>query len=371
MKIVIATGIFVPEIGGPATYAPKIAKEFLDLGHQVKVITYSDKAEFEQDKQLPYQIVRVKRGNKLLNYWHYYQALKKHAENADIIYAFDHFSAGMPSAKFCQKYKKPLYIRVGGDFIWERHLEASNNLVTLHEFYKRGFHKKLEGKRFRLIEWVFHQATGIIFTTEFQKNIFQEYYNLSPVKLLVIHNPVDLPTEKVDRKKANKEIIFAGRFINKNNIKILITAFSELEDKSFKLILIGEGPLKLKLESLIKEKKLDNVLIENKLSRQDLKNRFAKSYLVVFPSLTDISPNTMLECLSINVPFISSTEIGFDWLKDKIILFNPLRPREITAQINNLFNVEKYEQYSKIIVSLDYQYTYSQAAADTIKIFKD
>mgnify|MGYP006452990875 CR=1 FL=1 len=54
MKILIASGIFIPEPGGPATYAVKIAEEFLKLGHQVSIITYSDKSEYDFDKDLAY-----------------------------------------------------------------------------------------------------------------------------------------------------------------------------------------------------------------------------------------------------------------------------------------------------------------------------
>lgn len=40
MKIVLATGIYPPDIGGPATYAYHLAKEFTDRQHQVTVVTY-------------------------------------------------------------------------------------------------------------------------------------------------------------------------------------------------------------------------------------------------------------------------------------------------------------------------------------------
>src|SRR3989344_3417186 len=41
MKILIATGIFPPHIGGPAQYAKNLQIEFEKLGHEVKVATYT------------------------------------------------------------------------------------------------------------------------------------------------------------------------------------------------------------------------------------------------------------------------------------------------------------------------------------------
>lgn len=39
MRILITTGIFPPDIGGPATYVPQIASGLSERGHQVKVLT--------------------------------------------------------------------------------------------------------------------------------------------------------------------------------------------------------------------------------------------------------------------------------------------------------------------------------------------
>ncbi len=359
MKILIATGIYIPEIGGPATYIPNLVKELTKLGHKVKIVTYSDIFKYEGDDD----VIRVKRGNKLLNYFNYYKTLKKEVKGYDVIYSFDHFSAGIPSVLISKKYNIPLYIRVGGDFIWERYLDRTKDLVTLKDFYNKNIHQKEENLRFKIIKWVFKNTKGIIFTTKFQQDIFKQYYGLNNDKLYIVNNPINIAKE--EKKESNKEIIFAGRFINKNNVINLIKAFNKLNNKEFKLILIGEGYLEKEIKTS------DNVIIQSRLSREELKQRISKAYLVVFPSLTDISPNTMLECLSVNTPLISSTEIGFDWIKDKIRLFNPLDIDSIFKEINKLLNKEEYNNYLEIIKNIDYTYTYNQASKDTIKIFSN
>ncbi|MFA6308012.1 MAG: glycosyltransferase family 4 protein [Patescibacteria group bacterium] len=370
MRIVIATGIFIPELGGPATYAAKIADSFLALGHQVKIVSYSDQSSYDLDKNLAYPIFRVKRSNKLLNYLNYFKVLRQVAKDADVIYSFDHFSAGIPTALLASIYQKRFYIRVGGDFIWERYLDLNNSAVTLKDFYKNNLHLTAEGKRFKVISWVFKKSTGIIFTTKFQLEIFQKYYNLLSDKLFVVNNPISKGA-KISRDIVNKEIIMTGRFIHKNNILNLIKAFKNISDKSYKLILIGEGAIQNKMENLIKELAIsDRVFIEPKLSRDDLAKRMSGAYLAIWPSLTDISPNSMLEALSINVPVISSIEIGFDWLKDKIKTFDPREVSEITEAIDSLLDKDAYLAYQEKINKISYEYTYAQAAKDTIDILK-
>jgi len=370
MKIVIATGIFIPEIGGPATYAVKITEELLKLGHEVKIVSYSDQSEYDFDKDLVYPVFRIKRTNKLVNYFNYFKTLQKVAKDANRIYSFDHFSAGIPTALFCSIFKKDFYIRVGGDFIWERYLDLHEETISLADFYKQGLHLTAEKKRFKIISWVFHRTTGIIFTTTFQLKIFQEYYKLAPERLFIVNNPINKVTQ-ISRDNVNKEIIMAGRFINKNNILNLIKAFKDIKDHSYKLILIGEGSIKPKMVQLIKELNVsDRISIETKLSREDLGKRMANAYFGIWPSLTDISPNSMLESLSANVPVVSSTEIGFDWLKDKIKTFDPRDVSDITKTINSLLNPVEYQKYQKNINSINYEYTYIQAAKDTIDILK-
>ncbi len=246
MKILIATGIFTPEIGGPATYVPLVAEQFIALGHEVAVVSYSDRASYESDKALSYPVHRVTRSNKISNYWRYFRTLFKLAPKYDLVYCFDHFSAGLPAAMVSRIFVKPLYIRVGGDFIWERY--AEKEMVTLKQYYERALYKK-DANRFKLINWIFLTCQGIIFTTEWQKNIFAKYYDLANKKLFVINNPVDQKINiQRDENNISNEIIFAGRFINLNNIFNLVEAFVKWDQDHYKLVLIGDSPLSIKVK---------------------------------------------------------------------------------------------------------------------------
>ena len=42
MKLLIATGMFPPDVGGPATYSQTIAEEFSKRGHNITIVTYGD-----------------------------------------------------------------------------------------------------------------------------------------------------------------------------------------------------------------------------------------------------------------------------------------------------------------------------------------
>ena len=86
MKLIIASGIFPPDIGGPATYSQLIAQEFAKRGIDVAVICYSDEALNKQSDpthQAPqtsqaFKLIRISRKhNILIRYWLYFWNLLK------------------------------------------------------------------------------------------------------------------------------------------------------------------------------------------------------------------------------------------------------------------------------------------------------
>src|SRR3989344_4703141 len=119
MRILIATGIFEPEVGGPATYAPRLARHFAAAGNSVAVITYSATLSKDSDKNYPFKLVRIVRGNRLLNRVRFFFAAYREAKKCDLIYTLDWFAAGLPVALAAKLLGKPYVVRVGGDHPWE------------------------------------------------------------------------------------------------------------------------------------------------------------------------------------------------------------------------------------------------------------
>ena len=375
MKILLTTGIFAPEAGGPATYALKVSKKLTNLGHQVKVITYSKKKKYDFDDVLPYSVIRIKRGNKLLNYYRYLREILKNISGFDLIYSFDYFSAGIPSLLVAKIYGKKLVIRMGGDLIWERYLEKRNKGVTLVDFYKNKLYK-INWLKFLIAKIVLKHADLLIFTTKFQAKLFIDHYKINDKKIRYINNPMPDKVIKEFSKETdriNKDIIWAGRMVAKNNLIRLIRVFCslKLKQKNYRLILIGEGPLKKILQEIIKNKNCPEIIIKDTMANSTLVKRIANSYAVIFPSYTDISPNLVLECLSVRTPFILTKEHGFDWLKHSAIEFNPKDDKDLKSAIIKILDKDFYNEYKNNLSKINYTYSFRQATKDTIRLFKE
>ena len=100
MKIIIATGIFPPDIGGPATYSETIAEELTKRGFDIRVITYADRSKNQEAriKKQEYDIIRISRGYpKGLRHFLYFRRVLRATKGADVVYAQDLISAGLPA----------------------------------------------------------------------------------------------------------------------------------------------------------------------------------------------------------------------------------------------------------------------------------
>ena len=145
-KIVLATGIVPPDIGGPATYVTKLGQQFVKFGYRVKVISYGDK-ESEIDEIL--SVHRISRKtNALSRYWRYFQQVRKLAKWGDVIYAQDLISVGLPCALvkvFNPKIK--IIVRLGGDFLWEKAYNSGWSNQTLSQYHSqpKNFKEKIIG----------------------------------------------------------------------------------------------------------------------------------------------------------------------------------------------------------------------------------
>ncbi|MDP3646373.1 MAG: hypothetical protein Q8R25_04780, partial [bacterium] len=123
MRVLIATGIFEPEAGGPATFAPKLAHLLTKKGWNVTVLTYSDVPRYDFDASYPFKLVRVVRGpstllgvNRIFNCVRFFFAALRYIAKSDIIYTLDWFSVGLPLSLAAKILEKPYIVRVGGDY---------------------------------------------------------------------------------------------------------------------------------------------------------------------------------------------------------------------------------------------------------------
>ncbi|WP_327018707.1 glycosyltransferase [Croceibacter atlanticus] len=144
-------------------------------------------------------------------------------------------------------------------------------------------------------------ATGIIAQTQFSKEIL--FSKIGHKNIKVIPNPVkEIISDNFIKRE--KIILNVGRLVPEKGQESLIESYNLLTDKSWKLLILGEGPLRKSLESKIRELSLtDNVFLLGAVENVD--KWLNKSSVFVFSSNSEGFPNALCEAMSSGLPVIS------------------------------------------------------------------
>jgi len=331
MKVTLATGIYPPDIGGPATYVRELAHALQKMQVQVQVITYG-KGKSGDDL---FPVIRVPKGRiPVLRWFRFASALRKHAADADIIYGFSSVSVGMPLWISHLKHPKRI-LRLGGDFRWERYTDKGGSL-GLAEWYEK--ERKHHGAMNGLMKTFDH----IVFSTEFQQQLYEKVYRALPLHS-VIENA--LPTAKPvhHQRHAPFKLLYLGRFVPFKNLGSLLYAIKDFP--GITLTLAGDGPLLSALKKVIRKLGVEDRVTLLPPQRGDAKKTvFREHDLLVIPSYTDISPNAALEARSEGLPVLLTEQNGLSrQLSEGMIVRKLLAPRDIEPALK-----EAIDQYEKI-----------------------
>jgi glycosyltransferase involved in cell wall biosynthesis len=332
MKIVLATGIYPPEIGGPATYVRALEDEFHQQKIDVRVLTYARKHQTPNTKH-HHNIVRVPIGLPLVRWFRYARALRRLALDADVIIAFSSVSCGVP---LCMaKLTKPKKIlRLGGDFFWERYTDHGG-MKSLREWYVgvTGYWLLVTGWMMKLLQ----SFDYIVFSTRFQEEIYEEHYTSLPSHS-VIENA--LPSGMLYKHERHEpfRLLCMGRFVGFKNLPALMKAVNGMEGVT--LTLVGDGPMRSKLQKIAGE----NVSFRAPLHGDEKEKVLIEHDLLVISSITEISPNVALEARASGLPVLLTQETGLSKsLTDGMVIRDLSSSEKITEAIR-----EVMEQYGEI-----------------------
>lgn len=347
MKILIVTGIFEPDIGGPATYVPRLASHLSEAGHFVCVITYAS-VRNKEEVQYPFVLLRIARGNKLFNRIRMFFGVFARVHRYDVVYLADWFAAGLPAALAARLRGIPYIVRVGGDYLWEqRYLESNQPPVTLREFYEKNLDKKPRYRIYRaLIAFVLQSAKHVMFNSDAQRELYETHYALAHTS--TIYNPV--PKDEVQRIKRgvpSTEFVFWGRFIVMKNLSTLVRAFGKAEiSDAFTLILIGDGPRKDEIVSLTRELGLEKrITFLPAMPMREVLERVKDARAFILPSWTDISPNQVYESVALGLPALVTKE-NYLSIRDQLPdTFDPHSIDVLASKIEMLADDARYSAF--------------------------
>lgn len=324
MKIVLATGIYPPDIGGPATYVRALAQELSGAGHEVRVVTYGmkDGGLRIEDSGNGWRVLVVsKSGGPLLRWWRYAQALKRFADDADVIEAFSSVSVGVPMILARLRHPKKV-LRLGGDFFWERYTDRGGEL-GLKEWYAQ------KPRSRAMMQRILSSFDHVVFSTEYQKTLYRAEYRLPPHSVIENAQPSGSPV--LHAAHTPFRLLFMGRFVRFKNLPCLLRALTFLPQCA--LAFVGDGPMSSVLRSLAQELRIaDRVTFLPSQAGADQQRTFADADLLVLPSITELSPNVALEARAAGLPVLLTKTTGFGEAIARGMVLRDLKTPEQTAK---------------------------------------
>jgi glycosyltransferase involved in cell wall biosynthesis len=297
MKALLISGIYRPEIGGPATYLPKLATQILDQGGQVEVITLKDS---KADPVIePWKVNYINRDqNILVRIIKTSLLISKKAKTANTIFANGLFQE---TAIGLLLLKKKSVAKVVGDPVWERARNKGKTYLNIVDFNnsKLSINQRLQ----RLfIRWSLNRFSVITCPSLELKSIITNWGISKQIEF--IPNGVIIPeNENTDKKY---DLVSVSRLVNWKNIDKLIHASAKTNSK---LSIVGSGPEEIILKKLVKEL---NAPVEflGQLDEEEVKKILARSRIFALLSDYEGLSFALLQAMACGIPSIVSDVKG-------------------------------------------------------------
>lgn len=308
--ILIATGIYPPDIGGPATYSELLFEELPKRGFSVEVLSFGE----------------VRYMPKVVRHIAYFCKVLRRGRKADLIYAQDPVSVGLPSLSAAKILGKRFILKVVGDYAWEQFQfgrEHKTDFITPEEFQSRRFGLLTELRR-QTERFVAMRADKIVVPSGYLKKLVM-LWGVDGNKINVIYNAFtndalsEISTKSLSREIFRKElgiygtiILSAGRLVPWKGFKALASAMPEVVKKipDARLIIAGEGPEKADLQKYIDGARLGHlVCLAGGVPHSKLAAYLRACDLFVLNTGYEGLSHQLLEAMAAGAPIVT-TDVG-------------------------------------------------------------
>jgi len=307
-KLLITTGIFPPDIGGPATFIERLALNLGTNGFEITVLTYGA----PEKKERPFELSNVSRrwpsGLRQLIF-----AAKTFflSRRADIIYTMDLYSPGYYSMLFAKFWRKKFVVRFAGDSAWETAQNSGLTEDDILHFQEKKYSRvieKLKHKRYRILR----SADAVVAVSNFMKDLAIKI-GAAPKKIEVIYNAVDFFVVLPGRQMpSSPTLVFSGRLTPWKGVDMLVKIVAKLKEQYQDLIfeVLGGGSELRKLKELARKLGVEeNVKFRGQITEEETHKVFSRATVFVLNTNYEGLSHAILNAMQIGVPVIT-TPVG-------------------------------------------------------------
>jgi len=340
VRVVVVSGIWPPDPGGPASHAPALADFLAGRGHAVEVVTTA--ASEPASRAYP---VRWASRHSTLRHVQAALFVRAAARRADVVYATSMIRRAAIGSRLA---RRPLVVKLVSDEVFERAARSGRYEGTLDEFQRVG-----GGPRTRFLRVTRNAAlrgAGHVFCPSAYLRDVAVRWGLDAGRVSVLPNAAPpmppLPPRDELRSELGLEgnvLVFAGRLGPQKSVDVALQALAETS--GVRLAVAGDGPERGALERRAHELGLDGrVTFLGSVPRERVLRLFRAADASVLPSSWENFPHSVVEALAAGCPVIATTVGGVPEVVDDGVnglLVPPRDPAALGAAITRFFSDEE------------------------------
>jgi glycosyltransferase involved in cell wall biosynthesis len=307
VKVLVVSGIWPPDPGGPASHAPALCEFLRSQGHEVEVVTTADARPPEAGYPVHWVSRRLPAG---IRHLRCITLARSKARRSQVVYAT---SMVRRAAIGCRLARRPLVLKLVSDEVFERQQRSGRFAGTLEQFQEVA-----GGPRVRLLRATrtraLRGAAHVFSPSGYLRDVALDW-GLDPGRVSVLPNPApdisDLPTREEARVELGLEgsvLALAGRLGPQKAVGVALEALAAVPDVT--LAIAGDGPERATLERRAAALGLDSrARFLGPVPRDRVLRLFRAADASLLSSAWENFPHTIVEALAVGTPVIA-TAVG-------------------------------------------------------------
>jgi glycosyltransferase involved in cell wall biosynthesis len=307
VRVVVVSGIWPPDVGGPASHAPALAAVLLEAGHTVEVVTTAD----ARPEPRPYRVRWVSRSRAAVpRHLGVVRAVARAARGADRVYATSMVRRAALGAALA---RRPLVVKLVSDEAFERTARAGRYAGTLEDFQSQ------RGPRVRLLRATrnaaLRRAAQVVVPSAYLRDLAVGW-GVRSERLTVVPNPAPPVRTVPGRAEARSALgidgftlAAAGRLTRQKALTDALAAVAAVGD-GVSLLVAGDGPERAGLERRAADLRVTGrVRFLGPLSRDEVLKLLRAADAGLLTSAWENLPHSILETLAVGTPVVA-TAVG-------------------------------------------------------------
>ena len=301
MKILIVTGIFPPDHGGPASHVPAIASALAHKHQIVALVTLSD--DEHPDGAFPFPLVRIPRHQpRSIRLLTTIATIRRLTRQADVVYLNGLLLEGISACKVFAR--RPVVMKVVGDLIWER---ARNQRVTSDSF--ESFQARRYSLKWEILKHLqcrcIRAADRVIVPSRYLARIVRGW-GVPVERIAIVYNGVQTPA--ACETEPRFDLVTVARLVDWKGVGELILLAAV---NGWSLKIVGDGPLRRPLEAMARDSgAAARIHFVGRVPAGDVVQHIRSARLFVLNSSYEGLPHVVLEAKAAGVAVVASAAGG-------------------------------------------------------------